>query len=478
MRPAAVAAMVAAFRRRRLERVALEPAPHVEVVELLAPQHAGERLALDAPHVLIRNAFLQSAVEGISIAHALREDIVKAAEGSRARLAHAQSHADGGRRAGSNRAHIKRARLGAFACRIDRVAAAVNHIVVERVLEVSLGAAHAEQSREVALVIAEQQAIRGFELRCVDSKIVVLRPHATAALVLQRGLVHAGGPAPDVAEPDLRQHMDGGLLGAAIVHGETHENVVRVRLGVVDVEVFVVVENPGVDQLELHRRRTAPPRVLLEEPFIRIRCLRQLVEHARVGVAGYRIEIVVELLDVLAVIALGIGEAKQPLFQDRIAAVPQREREAEQLAVVAKAGDAILAPAIGASARLVVGEIIPGGAARAIILAHRAPLPLTEIRAPAAPILHALTALLDALPFNIQALQHQHSTPTVHSSPRSSLPGIARRKPRVNALMPWQSKKVLTKHMDAPIKPAHDPLDNSVNLARIALGPLLGLAQQ
>src|SRR5262249_13692682 len=138
-----------------------------------------------------------------------------------------------------------------------------------------------------------------------------------------------------------------------------------------------------------------------------------------VGVAGDRIEIVVELLDVLAVIALRIGQAEQPLFQDRIAAVPQGEREAEQLAVVAKPADAILAPAVGAAAGLIVGEIIPGRAARAIILAHRAPLPLAEIRTPASPILHALPALLDALPFGIHALQHRHSTPTLQSLART-----------------------------------------------------------
>jgi hypothetical protein len=43
---------------------------------------------------------------------------------------------------------------------------------------------------------------------------------------------------------------------------------------------------------------------------------------------------------------------------------------------------------------------------------------------------------------------------------RSSLPGIARRKTRVNALMTRQSihlrKSLLAKKMDARVKPAHD----------------------
>src|SRR5262249_49757226 len=87
--------------------------------------------------------------------------------------------------------------------------------------------------------------------------------------------------------------------------------------------------------------------------------------------------------------------------------------------------DAILAPAVGAAAGLIVGEIIPGRAARAIVLAHRAPLPLAEIRTPAAPIRHALSTLLDALPFSVHALQHRHSTPTVHSLALAHLRGFS-----------------------------------------------------
>src|SRR5262249_20267993 len=144
MRPAAVATVLATFGRRQLSRIALEPSPDVEVIELLAPEHAGEGLALDAPHVLVRDAFLHHGVEGIGLGNALFENVVEAAEGLRARLTRAQPHADGGRAAGRNGAHIKRARFGAFACGVDRLVAAVNHMLVERVLKISLGAPDAE----------------------------------------------------------------------------------------------------------------------------------------------------------------------------------------------------------------------------------------------------------------------------------------------------------------------------------------------
>ena len=54
-------------------------------------------------------------------------------------------------------------------------------------------------------------------------------------------------------------------------------------------------------------------------------------------------------------------------------------------AVIGKAGDAILAPAIGAAAGMVMRERGPSDAIRAVILAHGAPLPLGQIRPPAPP---------------------------------------------------------------------------------------------
>ena len=49
--------LVTALRRRwRLQRVAFEPAADVEPIELLRPQHAGQRLALHQPRVRVGDA--------------------------------------------------------------------------------------------------------------------------------------------------------------------------------------------------------------------------------------------------------------------------------------------------------------------------------------------------------------------------------------------------------------------------------------
>ena len=94
------------------------------------------------------------------------------------------------------------------------------------------------------------------------------------------------------------------------------------------------------------------------------------------------VEVEVVLLHVLAVIAFAVGQAEQPLLENRILAVPEGEGEAEPLLVVGDAGQAVFAPAIGARARLIVGEIIPGVAAFAVVFADRAPLALAEVRPP------------------------------------------------------------------------------------------------
>ena len=66
------------------------------------------------------------------------------------------------------------------------------------------------------------------------------------------------------------------------------------------------------------------------------------------------VEVVVILLDVLAMVAFERSEAEEPLLENRVAAVPECGGEAEELIAVADAGDAVLAPAVGLAASQVV----------------------------------------------------------------------------------------------------------------------------
>ena len=122
------------------------------------------------------------------------------------------------------------------------------------------------------------------------------------------------------------------------------------------------------------------------ELVVGISGLRIFVQKFQIRAGGRGVEVVVILFDVFAVIPFPVGEAEKPLFEDRIFFVPQRERETDVLMAVAEAADAVFAPAIGARARVIVREIIPGVAVRAVVFANRAPLAFGKIRPPALPM--------------------------------------------------------------------------------------------
>src|SRR5207249_8524636 len=122
-------------------------------------------------------------------------------------------------------------------------------------------------------------------------------------------------------------------------------------------EVPAVLEDAGVDQLELSVLLSAAP-ALLDEPGVGIIALRVVVERPQIRGGGRRVVVEVALLHVLAVVALGAGEAEQPLLQDRVATVPERDGEAEAALAVREAEQPVLAPAVPAAARVVVGKIV------------------------------------------------------------------------------------------------------------------------
>src|SRR5262249_21390645 len=97
----------------------------------------------------------------------------------------------------------------------------------------------------------------------------------------------------------------------------------------------------------------------------------------------------------LAVIALAVAQSEQPFLEDRIAPVPQRQREAEQLAVIGDAGEPVLTPPVSTVLRVVMGEEIPGVTVGAVIFAHGPPLPLTQIRPPLLPRGSSFAVLLE-----------------------------------------------------------------------------------
>jgi hypothetical protein len=122
------------------------------------------------------------------------------------------------------------------------------------------------------------------------------------------------------------------------------------------------------------------------------------------------VEIEVILLDVLSVIALAVGQTEDPFLDDRVRAVPEGEREAKNLPVVRDAGQAVLAPSVGAGARLVMAEVVPGVAGVAVVFPDGAPLALREVRAPLLPGGGGLLGLLET------AFLFRHDSPPASGS--------------------------------------------------------------
>jgi hypothetical protein len=180
-----------------------------------------------------------------------------------------------------------------------------------------------------------------------------------------------------------------GRKRAAIIGRDPAEDVVFAGLGVIDEDIKITPRGEGVaqgvDQLELGLGAVTEPALLVQQ-VIRVFDLGILIEHPHKRVARYAVEIIVVFLDVFAMVAFLVGEAKKAFFEKRVALVPEGDRHAEILKPVAESGQAVFVPAINAAAGVVVGEVVPGVAAGAIVFADRAPGPLGEIGAPVFPV--------------------------------------------------------------------------------------------
>jgi len=207
-----------------------------------------------------------------------------------------------------------------------------------------------------------------------------------AAVHAQLRLMRAVLPAPGISKYQLGQQVQGRGRVAPVVRRDAHEHIVDARLGVFheNVEVAVVIEESGVEQL-VFRRADAAATVLAHQVRIGKGGLRILVKHFHVGMRRCCIQVVIEFLDVLAVIAFAVGQAEQALLEDGISLVPQGERQAQLLLGIGESGNAVFAPSIGAAACVVVRKIVPGIAMRTVVLAHGAPLALTEVWPPSLP---------------------------------------------------------------------------------------------
>src|SRR5262249_49187121 len=142
----------------------------------------------------------------------------------------------------------------------------------------------------------------------------------------------------------------------------------------------------------------------VNEVRVRVGLLGILIEILHVRVGRGRVQVKVVLLNVLAVVRFTVGEAEQPFLKNGILPVPQGQGEAEKLLVIRDARQPVFSPPVGAGTRLVMAEIVPGIAIVAIILPHRAPLPLAQVRSPLLPGSLLISILFKSNLFSVHSL--------------------------------------------------------------------------
>ena len=307
-------------RRRRRVRIAVEPERHVVQIILLRPDQPGERLPLHEASIRVLDVVLKVRVISIRLADALREDAVEERDGagfgeragaaSGRALSVGESHLDDRTSPGRDAEAEVGGGLRAAPLVIHGRPIAPDHVFVKGVLP-EADFLFLEEPR-VGFVLGEEQFRFPVNVEVVVAETVVrnreqVRPHPRNARSHRVRL-----PTPRVAKPDLREDVEFRGGRAAVVRRDSHQHFVRPGLGVLHehVEVAVAVEDAGVEQFELRVARAALV-AFLEQLRVRERTLRVLVEELQVALRGRGVEVVVKLLDVFAVVALGVVEPEE-----------------------------------------------------------------------------------------------------------------------------------------------------------------------
>lgn len=83
-----------------------------------------------------------------------------------------------------------------------------------------------------------------------------------------------------------------------------------------------------------------------------------------------RVEIVIELFDVFAMIALVAGNTEHAFLQDWVLFIPKRQGKAQPLMIIRDTSYAVFTPSIGTRARMLMGKVRPSVSIIRVVLAN------------------------------------------------------------------------------------------------------------
>ena len=251
--------------RRRLRRVAVEPARDVVVVELLAPEHPGERLAQDERLVLRRGGRRQLGVELVGLA---RRRSPRPRRSPAERVAAAMPRAGAGARAArpsrpARRRAGTRTRPSCPRVGVDGLGAR-DDVVVDAVLRV-----RRRRRRRRTAAACSSRSRRTARRGAPSARRELERRRGTGARSTTRSAPAPRGAAGFAASASqahvFRNHAVGSTCsvaasGPAFVTRTVISRSCGSRLRVVDLDdpVAVLVERAGVEQLVLGIELAAP----------------------------------------------------------------------------------------------------------------------------------------------------------------------------------------------------------------------------
>ena len=144
----------------RTDTVLVEPAPDIVVEELLAPEHARQRLAHDTRSIGREARRRDRGIKGVGLPPTRLDDRVEVAEGpprERDEVVARQPQPDPDTLTRVHGDAVMRGDLGAGLGGIDRIGPAVHEIVVDRILHPGTAVGCAEDPLGVGLVFGEEQ---------------------------------------------------------------------------------------------------------------------------------------------------------------------------------------------------------------------------------------------------------------------------------------------------------------------------------
>src|SRR6516225_219211 len=130
-------------------------------------------------------------------------------------------------------------------------------------------------------------------------------------------------PRPGVSKPEAGKYHDGGGFARPICDSNSHMNIVGRLFCILrnDIEISILGEHPGIAKLVLRKLQT-PPAVFLDELIVGECYLGVFIKRLEVRMGRRRVQVVITLFAIFAVIAFRAGESEETFLQDGILSVP------------------------------------------------------------------------------------------------------------------------------------------------------------